>query len=247
MSHKTWNIIFIQLADLDYITVKKSSRTPEEVMKSLKLPGEVIKTILGTFHLEKSIKAEFELHSVSNYDGWYHPVPEVLDRINSIEDYDGENPPPPPPEPKASRYYEDPYYYCTGCNGQFEEYEKDILIGVDESYTDYGDVHYGFAGHDYLCSQCALGGGLTNIIYPTFFANREALRLFWDERDEEFLSKCSDDSPLYEGTKYVWVKASVATRQLYGQFIGRHPTANISDAKNFILKVLELKDEEEST
>ena len=248
MSYKTWNIIFIQLADLDYIIVKKSSRTPEEVMKSLKLPGEVIKTILGTFHLVKSIKAEFEPHSVSNYEGWYHPVPEVLERIGSIEDYDGGDPPPPPPEPKAPRYYEDPHYYCRGCNGQFEEYEKDILINVGEDYIDYGDVHYdGIANHGYLCGQCALAGGLTNIIYPTFFANRETLHPFWDERDEEFLSRCSDDVPLYEGIKYVWVKASVATRQLYALFIGRHPTANISDAKNFILEAFELKDEEEST
>ena len=91
MSLKTWNIVFIQLSDLGYITVKKSSRTPEEVLKSLKLPCDVIKTILGTFHLEKSIKAEFEPHRVSNYEGWYHPVPEVLERIDSIEDYDGED------------------------------------------------------------------------------------------------------------------------------------------------------------
>ncbi len=251
MSLKTWNIIFIQLADLDYITVKKSSRTPEEVIKSLKLPCKVIKTILGTFHLEKSIKAEFESHSVSSYREWYHPVPEVLKRIDSIEDYDGEDPPPPPREPKVSRYYEnyeDPHYYCTGCNGQFEEYEKNKLIDVGEDYTDYGDVHYmGIASHRYLCSQCALEGGLTNIIYSTFFANRETLDPFWNERDEEFLSICSNDDPLYEGIKYVWVKASVATRQLYALFIGQHPTANIREAKNFILEVFKSKGEEERT
>ena len=251
MSLKTWNIIFIQLADLDYITVKKSSRIPEEVMKSLKLPGKVTKTILGTFHLEKSIKAEFEPHSVSNYEGWYHPVPEVLERIDSIEDYDGEDPPPPPREPKVSRYYEDyedPHYYCSGCNGQFEEHEKDILIDVGKDYIDYGDVHYSaIPSHGYLCSRCALAGGLTNIIYPTFFANRETLHPFWDEKDEEFLLRCSNDDPLYEGVKYVWVKASVATRQLYALFIGQHPTANISDAKDFILMAFELKDERESS
>ena len=249
MSLKTWNIIFIQLPDLGYITVKKSSRTPEEVMKYLKLPCDVIKTILGTFHLEKSIKAEFELHSVSNYEGWYHPVPEVLERIDSIEDYDGEGPPPPPPEPKVRRRYERyemNYRYCSGCNGQFEEHEWNNLIDVGEDYIDYGDVHYmGSLGHGYLCSRCALEGGLTNIIYPTFYFNRES-HPYWDERDEEFLSICTDVAPLNENIKYVWVKASVFTRVSYASFIVGHPTGNISDAKDFILKILEPKEEEES-
>lgn len=249
MSLKTWNIIFIQLPDLGYITVKKSSRTPEEVMKYLKLPCDVIKTILGTFHLEKSIKAEFELHSVSNYEGWYHPVPEVLERIDSIEDYDGEGPPPPPPEPKVRRRYERDemnYRYCSSCNSQFEEHEWNNLIDVGEDYIDYGDVHYmGSIGHGYLCSRCALEGGLTNIIYPTFYFNRES-HPYWDERDEEFLSICTDVAPLNENIKYVWVKASVFTRVSYASFIVGHPTGNISDAKDFILKILEPKEEEES-
>ena len=249
MSLKTWNIIFIQLPDSGYITVKKSSRTPEEVMKSLKLPCDVIKTILGTFHLEKSIKAEFEPYSVSNYEGWYHPVPELLERIDSIEDYDGEGPPPPPPEPKVRRRYERyeiNYRYCCGCNGQFEEHEWNNLIDVGEAYRDYGNVHWWGAvpDHGYLCRECALEGGLTNIIYLTFFHNRET-HPFWDKRDEEFLSRCSADGPPYESRKYVWVKASVATRHLYALFISQHPTANINDAKDFVLTAF-LPNEEES-
>jgi len=239
MSLKTWNIVFIQLSDLDYITVKKSSRAPEEVLKSLKLPCDVIKTILGTYHLEKSIKAEFEPHSVSNYEGWYHPVPEVLERINLIEDYDGEGPPPPPPEPKVWVEYEDPYYYCSSCNGQFEV-ESD-MVAIDSDYRDYGDTHYGgVPNHGYLCRSCALEGGLTNIIFPKFYSKRELLSPYWEQSDENFLSKCTDDGPVYESYRYIWIKARVLTRTLYAMFITNHPNGSISDAKDFIIEALDV-------
>lgn len=192
MHYKVWNIIFLQMPGAGWITVKKTSRAPSVAMESLKLPVDLIKTISGTMALHKSLKTEFEPHSVSGHDDWYSPVPELLARIDSIEDYDGGEPPPPPPEPEAPRHYEDPYYYCSGCNDQFDEYEKDDLITVGEDYTDYGEVHlYGSLEHGHLCRRCALGGGLTNIIYPIFYENRMSLSPYWEQSDESFLSKCS--------------------------------------------------------
>ena len=46
--------------------------------------------------------------------------------------------------------------------------------------------------------MCALEGGLTNIIYPEFYSKRESLSPYWEQSDENFLSKCSDDGPIYE-------------------------------------------------
>ena len=248
MSLKTWNIIFIQLSDLGYITVKKSSRTPEEVMKSLKLPCDDIKTILGTFHLEKSIKAEFEPHSVSNYEGWYHPVPEVLERIDSIEDYDGEEPPKPKPQPKPQKYEREDIAACCGCgtwlSDEYNEKPIDILtLGESETYIDYGEIHgedeimnaHAWSkSDDYLCRECALKGGLTNLIYPLFSIVRENLSPFWTQTDEKFLSMCVDTTEIHETTRYIWVKARVFTRKCLAAFIEQNPSGDLNAAIRFI-------------
>ena len=248
MSLKTWNIIFIQFPDLSYITVKRSSRTPEEVMKSLKLPCDVIKTILGTFHLEKSIKAEFEPHSVSNYEGWYHPVPEVLERIDSIEDYDGEEPPKPKPQPKPQKYEREDIAACCGCgtwlSDEYNEKPIDILtLGESETYIDYGEIHgedeimnaHAWSkSDDYLCRECALKGGLTNLIYPLFSIVRENLSPFWTQTDEKFLSMCVDTTEIHETTRYIWVKARVFTRKCLAAFIEQNPSGDLNAAIRFI-------------
>ena len=248
MSLKTWKIIFIQLSDLDYITVKKSSRTPEEVLKSLKLPCDAIKTILGTFHLEKSIKAEFEPHRVSNYEGWYHPVPEVLERINSIEDYDGEKPPKPKPEPKPRRYEQVDRDACCGCgtwlSDEYNEKRIEVLtLGESETYIDYGEIHDEMEvmnadawskSDDYLCRECALKGGLTNLIFPLFTNIRENLSPFWTQTDEKFLAMCVDTAEILETTRYIWVKARVFTRKCLAAFIEQNPSGNLNAAIRFI-------------
>ena len=249
MSLKTWNIIFIQFPDLGYITVKKSSRTPEEVMKSLKLPCDVIKTILGTFHLEKSIKAEFEPHSVSNYEGWYHPVPEVLERIDSIEDYDGEEPPKPKPKPKPQKYEREDISSCCGCGTWLsDEYNEEriefLTLDESETYIDYGEIHDDgdimnadawSKSDDYLCRKCALKGGLTNLIYPLFSTIRENLSPFWMQTDEKFLSACVDTPEIHETTRYIWVKARVFTRVCFATFIEQNPSGDLNAAIRFIL------------
>ena len=248
MSLKTWKIIFIQLSDLGYITVKKSSRTPEEVLKSLKLPCDVIKTILGTFHLEKSIKAEFEPHRVSNYEGWYHPVKEVLERIDSIEDYDGEEPPKPKPQPKPHKYERQDIAACCGCgtwlSDEYNEKPIEILtLGESETYIDYGEIHDGMEtmnadawskSDDYLCRTCALKGGLTNLIYPLFSIMRENLSPFWTQTDEKFLSICVDTPEIHETTRYIWVKARVLTRKCLAAFIEQNPSGDLKAAIRFI-------------
>ena len=38
---------------------------------------------------------------------------------------------------------------------------------------------------DYLCRECALKGGLTNLIYPLFSTIRENLSPFWTQTDEK--------------------------------------------------------------
>ena len=239
MHYKVWNIFFLSMIGTNWITIKKSSRTAEEVIGSLKLPVNLIKSILGTGKLEKNLKAEFELHSVNGHENWYKPVPELLTRIDSIEDYDGEGPPPPPPEPKVRIQYEDPYYYCSNCNGQFEV-ETD-LVALDSDYMDYGDVHYmGVLDHGYLCRRCALEGGLTNIVYPKFYSKRESLSPYWEQSDENFLSICLNDDPIYESYRYIWIKARVLTRTLYAMFIANHPSGSISDAKDFIIEALDV-------
>ena len=238
MQYKVWNIFFLSMIGTNWITVRKSTRTAEEVIGSLKLPVDPIKSILGTEKLEKNLKVEFEPHSVKGHENWYKPVPELLARIDSIEDYDGEEPPPPPPEPKVWRQYEDPHYYCSSCNGQFEV-ETDV-VALDSDYIDYGGVHYsGDLKHGYLCNRCALEGGLTNIIYPEFYSKRESLAPYWEQSDENFLSKCSDDGPIDESCIYIWIKARVLTRTLYAMFIENHPSGSISDAKDFIIEALE--------
>ena len=53
MQYKVWNIFFLSMIGTNWITVRKSTRTAEEVIGSLKLPVDPIKSILGTEKLEK--------------------------------------------------------------------------------------------------------------------------------------------------------------------------------------------------
>ena len=67
---------------------------------------------------------------------------------------------------------------------------------------------------DYLCRECALKGGLTNLIFPLFTNIRENLSPFWTQTDEKFLAMCVDTAEILETTRYIWVKARVLYKKV---------------------------------
>ena len=87
---------------------------------------------------------------------------------------------------------------------------------------------------DYLCRECALKGGFTNLIYPLFSIMRENLSPFWTQTDEKFLSMCVDTTEIHETTRYIWVKARVFTRKCLTAFIEQNPSGDLNAAIHFI-------------
>lgn len=170
--------------------------------------------------LTRDLHTEFETLQVERVQkGWYTSSPELLARIEAIEDFDGDEPPKPEPKPKPRyiEYEEEDLPACCGCGIWLsDEYnEKPInFLTLDESntYRDYGEIHdemdmMNAAGwsksDDYLCRKCALKGGLTNLIYPLFSTIRENLFPFWTEVDEKFLLMCVDTPDIHETTRYI--------------------------------------------
>ena len=252
--YKIWTIYFAQASESKRIKIGRTTRNPETALASLNLSEELIllKTVKGTLPLTRDLHAEFETLQVEELQkGWYTSSPELLARIEAIEDFDSEEPPKPEPksESKYKEYEEEDMSACCGCGRWLsDEYNEKLIdfLTLDESdtYMDYGEIHdedekvnadAWSKSDDYLCRECALKGGLTNLIYPLFSTIRENLSPFWMQTDEKFLSVCVDTPEIHETTRYIWVKASVFTRVCFAAFIEQNPSGNLNAAIRFIL------------
>ena len=250
--YKIWTIYFAQATESKRIKIGRTTRDPETVLASLNSSEELVllKTVKGTLALSRDLHTEFEMMQVEGLQkGWYTSSPELLARIESIEDFDGGEPPKPKPEPEYKEYKREYVPACCGCgtwlSGEYNEKLIDVLtLGESETYADYGDIHDGMEimnadawskSDDYLCRECVLKGGLTNLIYPLFSTIRENLSPFWTQTDEKFLSMCVDTTEIHETTRYIWVKARVFTRKCLAAFIEQNPSGDLNAAIRFIL------------
>ena len=249
--YKIWTIYFAQATESKRIKIGRTTRDPETVLASLNSSEELVllKTVKGTLALSRDLHTENEMMQVEGLQkGWYTSSPELLARIESIEDFDGGEPPKPKPEPEYKEYKREYVPACCGCgtwlSGEYNEKLIDVLtLGESETYADYGDIHDGMEimnadawskSDDYLCRECALKGGLTNLIYPLFSTIRENLSPFWTQTDETFLSACVDTPEINETTRYIWVKARVFTRVYFAAFIEQNPSGDLNAAIRFI-------------
>ena len=251
--NKIWTIYFAQAAESKRIKIGRTTRNPETALASLSLSEELVllKTVKGSLALTRDLHAEFEMLQVKGLQkGWYTSSPELLARIESIEDFDGGEPPKPKPKPEYKEYIQEDKSACCGC-GTWLSYEYNeklidfLTLGESLTYIDYGEIHGEMEimnadawskSDDYLCRGCALKGGLTNLIYPLFSTMRENLSPFWTQTDENFLSMCVDTTEIRETTRYIWVKARVFTRVYFAAFIEQNPSGDLKAAMRFILE-----------
>ena len=250
--YRIWTIYFAQATESKRIKIGRTTQEPEKALASLNVSEALVllKTVKGTFALARDLHTEFETLQVEGLQkGWYISSPELLARIESIEDFDGGEPPKPAPEPEYKEYKQEDRSACCGCGTWLsDEYNKqriDVLtLGESETYRDYGDIHgedemmnadAWSKSDDYLCRKCALKGGLTNLIYPLFSSIRENLSPFWTQTDENFLSMCVDTPEINETTRYIWVKARVFTRKCLAAFIEQNPSGDLNAAIRFLL------------
>ena len=250
--YKVWTIYFAQASESKRIKIGKTTRNPETVLVSLNSSEELVllKTVKGTLAMTRDLHTEFEMLQVEGLQkGWYTSSSELLARIESIEDFDGGEPPKPKPEPKHEEYEQEDMSACCGCgtwlNDEYNEKLIDFLtLSEMDTYRDYGEIHgedevmnagAWSKSDDYLCRECALKGGLTNLIYPLFSTIRENLSPFWTQTDEKFLSMCVDTTEIRETSRYIWVKARVFTRKCLAAFIEQNPSGDLNATMRFIL------------
>ena len=259
--YKVWTIYFAQAIESKRIKIGRTTQNPEKALANLNSSEELtlLKTVKGTFALTRDLHTEFEMLQVEGLQkGWYTSSPELLARIESIEDFDGGEPPKPKPEPKRKEYIEEDKSACCGCGTwlsyEYNEKRIDFLtLGGSLTYRDYGGIHDEMEimnadawskSDDYLCRECALKGGLTNLIYPLFSTTRENLSPFWTQTDENFLSMCVDTTEIHETTRYIWVKARVFTRKCLAAFIEQNPSGDLNAAVRFLLTAIKRIDSE---
>ena len=250
--YKIWTIYFAQATESKRIKIGKTTRNPEKVLARLNSSEALVllKTVKGTLALTRDLHAEFERLQIEGLqNGWYTSSPELLARIEDFEDFDGGEPPKPKPEPEYKEYKREDMSACCGCgtwlSDEYNEEPIDVLtIGESETYRDSGEIHgeeemmnadAWSKSDDYMCRECALKGGLTNLIYPLFSTIRESLSPFWTQTDEKFLSMCVDTTEIHETTRYIWVKARVFTRTCLAAFIEQNPSGDLNAAIRFIL------------
>ena len=102
--YKIWTIYFAQASESKRIKIGKTTRNPETALASLNSSEELVllKTVKGTLALSRDLHAEFEMLQVEGLQkGWYTSSPELLARIEAIEDFDGGEPPKPKPKPET--------------------------------------------------------------------------------------------------------------------------------------------------
>ena len=249
---KIWTIYFAQASESKRIKIGRTTKNLEKALANLNLSEEltVLKTVKGTLPMTRDLHAEFETLQVEGLQkGWYISSPKLLARIEAIEDFDGDEPPKPEPKPEPKYYEEEDLPACCGCGRWMsDEYnEKPIeflTLNESDTYIDYGEIHdedekvnaaSWSKSDDYLCRECALKGGLTNLIYPLFSTIRENLSPFWTEIDEKFLLMCADTPEIHETTRYIWLKARVFTRKCFAAFIEQNPSGDLNAAIRFIL------------
>lgn len=241
---KTLTIFFAQGTETKRVKIGHTSQTPENGIKAFRsqLSEEVtvLKTIVGTSALAKSLREEFELLQVNNLK-WFNPHPELLARINSIEDHDGK-PPKAESEPKPKHHYESEIHCCY-CNTndelQIMDGGRSGFLTTNNNHRDWGGVAiYGWAGTNKLCWECALDGGFANDIFEVFRDNRQWLHPFWEERDEEFLAQC-DVEISNASILYIWEKTRIFTTETLGRFFSKNPSGDLNKAKRFLLEYLD--------
>ena len=241
---KIQTIFFAQGTETKRIKIGLTGQTSEVGIKAFRaqLSEEVIilKTIVGTLALAKSLRGEFKALQVNNLK-WFNPHPELLARIDSIEDHDGK-PPKPESEQEPKHYYK-PEISCCYCNTSDDIQMMDQVRGgfltTNNNHRDWGGVAiYGWTGSNKLCWKCALNGGFTNDIFEVFRDNRQSLHPFWHKKDEEFLAQCdleiSDAAILY-----IWEKAKIFTTETLGKFFAKSPLGDLNEAKRFLLECLD--------
>lgn len=238
---ETHTILFLQTTETKRIKIGQTKKTPEEAItawqKELSEEIVLLKAIVGTPVLAKSLKEEFKALRVENLI-WFNPHPELLARIDSIEDHDGKSPLPPKPETK---YRDKPEITCCYCNTsdevQIMQGGRRGFLTTNDNHRDWGKVAYGWAGTNKLCWKCAHNGGFTNDIFEVFRDNRKWLHPFWQKKDEKFLTQCdvevSDTAILY-----VWEKAQMFTTEILGIFLTKNPLGDLNETKHFLLAYL---------
>jgi len=241
---KTWNIYFVRGTESGKIMIRKTDRDPEFVLNTLAVHEncDLIKSILGTSKLRENLHQEFESLAIDAAKNWYNPHPELTNRIDSIQDFDGEEPPPPTPisQPKK-REYVNPFFYCELCG--FEAVDESMLLQLDNDYIDWGSLHdpmYESKASKHLCRECAFKGGLTNSVFKHFRENRMHLAPYWDENDEIFLGKCSNEPDIYEGVRFIWIKCRVFVRNMLGRVLIENPTADLNTIRSSIIEQIEI-------
>ena len=249
---KVWTIYFAQATESKRIKIGRTIQNPEKALARLNASEELtlLKTVKGAFALTRDLHTEFEMLQVEGLQkGWYTSSPELLARIESIEDFDGGEPPKPKPEPERKEYIQEDKSACCGCgtwlSDEYNEKRIEFLtLGESLTYRDYGEIHgedeimnagAWSKSDDYLCRECTLKGGLTNLIYPMFSTIRKNLSPFWTEIDENFLLMCTDTPEIHETTRYIWLKARVFTRKCLAAFIEQNSSGNLNAAIRFIL------------
>ena len=257
--YKIWTIYFAQTTESKRIRIGRTTRDVEKALASLKSPEPlvVLKTVKGTLALIRDLHEEFESLALEQQTQWYTSSPELLSRIEAIEDFDGSEPPKPKPEPKYEKYESEDITACCGCGRWLDdefygEITDFLTLDEDESYIDWGEIHdqdermdaYASSKCDnhYLCSKCVLKGGLTNLIYRTFYVSRTNLSPFWTQTDEEVLSECVNMDMVHEKDQYVWVKARIFTRKILAQFFESNPSGDMNAAKLFIIAFIRTLD-----
>ena len=237
---KTLTIFFAQGTETKRIRIGRTEQTPEKGIAAFQaqLSEEIVllKTIEGTRDLVNSLQEEFEPLRVNNLK-WFNPQPELLARIDSIEDHDGKSP--PVPKPQAKYRYKPPITCCycnTSNNIQVEDKGRSGFLITNDNHRDWGGIAiYGWTGSNKLCWECALDGGYTNDIFEIFRDNRQWLYPFWQERDEEFLAQC-DVEISKASILYIWEKARIFTTETLGRFFAKNPSGDLNEAKRFLLE-----------
>ena len=172
---KTLTIFFAQGTETKRVKIGSTNQTPEVGIKAFRaqLSEEVtvLKTIVGTSALAKSLRQEFKPLQVNNLK-WFNPHPELLARINSIEDHDGK-PPKAKSEPKPKHHYHYEYeMHCCYCNiydeSQIMDRGRSGFLTTNDNHRDWGGIAiYGWTGSNKLCWECALDGGSATVLTPS--------------------------------------------------------------------------------
>ena len=247
-------IYFAQTVKSKHIKIGKTSRDPETRLKEIQLPEEIIllKAIKGDASLEAQLHEEFTSHALGRE--WFEPHPDLLRRIELIEDWDG-NPPPTPASTSVrsksrSQQDDNSFVYCAYCNAQVDTRVEDYL-DMTESYPDMVSPHWAgkmmigtlgmITGHDHACAKCTKDVGFTDYAFDFFKAHADWRDAYADSLTGNYLDI------------YIWLKANVLVEEIlkpvwdnwdrisYSRMYGRgnpYSFECLNDVKEFLINKL---------